>query len=102
MSKPKISVEAGIPAAPSDVIGDHVGMLKGLVGMMGSLVCDDSLPVESDDLSWTLLLMSELLEHLHNDLHVLDEHYVRKENVEPEPTPDPKASNKKNEKLVAA
>jgi len=47
---------------PSDPLLDQLSKVKGILGLMGSLNCEGSLPIQNDDLGWTLMTLSEILE----------------------------------------
>ena len=57
---------------PSDPLWDQLSKMKGILGVMGSLNCGGSLPIENEDLAWTLITLSEILDVVEKDLDKID------------------------------
>ena len=74
--------------APSDVLGDDIAKIKGIVGTMNSLCSSASEPIERENLAWTLIVLEELITILEDDLQEVDTHW--------------KASKRSGPKAVAA
>ncbi len=57
---------------PSNVMGDHLAMLSGLVETLSQGFCNDS---DDQSLSWTFIVLREIVRHLEEDLETCDQIY---------------------------
>ena len=86
---------------PSDPLWDQLSKMKGILGVMGSLNCGGSLPIENEDLAGTLIVLSEILDVVEKDLdridgqwRVLRDFYLAHHpSLEAQPTKDPATVN---------
>ena len=63
--------------APSDVLGDDIAKIKGIIGTMNALCSSASEPIETENLAWTLIVLEELIATLEDDLKQVDGDWIR-------------------------
>ena len=64
--------EKTLMPCPSDSILDPLSKVKGILGLMGSLNCAGSNTIQNEDLAWTLITLSEILDGVEKDLERID------------------------------
>ena len=57
---------------PSDPLLDQLSKVKGILGLMDSLNCAESLPIQPNDLGWTLITLGEILDVVEKDIEEID------------------------------
>lgn len=64
--------EETLMLCPSDPLLDQLSKVKGILGLMGSLNCAGSNTIQNEDLAWTLITLSEILDGVEKDLQEID------------------------------
>ena len=60
--------------APTDVVGDNLCKLKGLIGTLSALAAGaEDMMIEDEDLSWTFIVLDGLVTEIQTDLKALEE-----------------------------
>ncbi len=62
---------------PSDVLGDDIARIKGIIGTMTALCSSEGEPIETENLVWTLIVLEELIATLEDDLKEVEGHWMR-------------------------
>ncbi len=68
----KTLTEETLSTNPNDPLLEQLSKIKGILGVMGSLNSGESTQIESEDLGWTLMTLSEILDVVENDLEEID------------------------------
>ena len=70
-------VENSTFTAPSDVLGDDIARIKGIIGTMSGLCSSEGEPIATENLVWTLIVLEQLITDLEDDLKEVDNHWMR-------------------------